>query len=121
MGSALLRLGPASLPPGDCFICSSRPVDEKGDPREFVYPEGMDINWGEVPYICWDCCGIIADLIGRPDAEKIKAVLRGAKLQKKHNGKLLAENKELREAVQGLINGSEDLEKAKELMANGSK
>lgn len=118
MGSALLRLGPATNPPGDCFICSCRPVDEKGELYEFVYVEGMDINWGETPYICWDCAGIIADLIGRPEAEKIKAVLRGAKLQKKHNGKLVKENEELRAAVTGLLEGAEMTEKAKELMAN---
>jgi hypothetical protein len=118
MGSAILRLGPASNPPGDCFICSCRPVDEEGELREFIYPEGMDINWGETPYICWDCAGIMADLIGRPDAEKIKAVLRGARLQKKHNTKLLAENEELRTSLQALLDGREASEKAKELMSN---
>ena len=118
MGSALLKLGPATMPPGDCFICSCKPVDEEGRPREFVYPEGMDINWGEVPYICWDCAGIIADLVGRPDAEKIRAVVRGARLQKKHNVKLGAENEELRAAVTALLEGRDASEKAKEMMAN---
>lgn len=116
MGSALLRLGPATMPPGDCFICSCKPVDESGSPREFVYPEGMDINWGEVPYICWDCCGIIADLIGRPDEEKIRAAVRGARLQKKHNTKLVAENEELRASLQAVLDGREASEKAKELI-----
>lgn len=118
MGSALLRLGPASLPPGDCFICSSRPVDEHGEPYEFVYPEGMDINWGETPYICRDCCGIIADLIGRPDEEKIKAAVRGARLQKKHNEKLVDQNEELTKLMKGLLEGADVTERAKELMAD---
>lgn len=119
MGSGLLKLGPATMPPGDCFICSCRPVDDEGRPHPMIYPEGMDINWGEVPYICWDCAGIISDLIGRPDEEKVKATVRGARLQKKHNEKLIVENEKLRTIVGGLVDGQDMIDQAKELMSSG--
>lgn len=121
MGSSLLRLGPATMPPGSCFICSTSPVDEDDENHPimpFIYPEGMDINWGETPYICMTCVGIMADLIGRPETKKVDAVLRGVKMQKKHNEKLVAENKELRSLMEGLLAGQDVRKKAQELMAD---
>lgn len=123
MGAVNLELvGGATKPPATCMFCATNPVDEMKEnkpPLPFIEAVGMDINWGETPYICWTCAGLIADLVDRPDAEKIKAVLRGAKLQKGHNEKLVKENEELRGLMKGLLEGAEVTERAKELMSNG--
>lgn len=120
MGSVNLELVEgAALPPQTCMFCATNPRDERGKSLPFVTAVGMDINWGETPYICATCCGIISDLTDRPDGEKVKAVLRGAKLQKKHNKKLTEENEELRKGLKAVLDGKEATEKAKELV-NGN-
>lgn len=101
------------------MFCACTPVDESKRIMKMVTCGGMDINWGETPYICMICCGIIADLIGRPSEGTVKAGVRGARLQKKHNERLVAENEKLREVVGGLVDGQDMIETAKELMANG--
>lgn len=120
MGAVTLELvAGAALPPQTCMFCATNPRDQHGKPLPFVTAVGMDINWGETPYICSTCCGIICDLVDRPDVEKVKAVLRGAKLQKKHNKKLSEENEELRKSLKAVLDGEEATEKAKELL-NGN-
>lgn len=122
MSSSILELGGANLPPNCCLLCAGAPIDETKDDHPmypFIVAVGMDVNWGESVYICWLCAGIIADLVDRPSAEKFAAVLRGAKLQKKHNEKLVKVNEELRQVVRGMLDGAEVTEKAKELMADG--
>jgi hypothetical protein len=120
MGSALLKLEGPTLPPQRCMFCACTPVDEHKRILKMVTCEGMDINWGETPYICMICCGIIADLIGRPSEEVVKAGVRGARLQKKHNEKLVARNEELEKVIRGLVDGQNMIEEAKELMSNGA-
>lgn len=110
-------------PPGCCLLCASNPVDETKAEKPllpFIHVPGLDVNWGDSVYICWNCAGVMADLLGRPAEEKVKAVLRGAKLQKKANEKLVKEVEELRSVVAALIAGEDAIEKAKEVLdANG--
>lgn len=122
MGAVNLALvNGATLPPGTCMFCASNPRDDEGNSLPFVEAVGMDINWGETPYICWTCCGLIADLVDRPDREKVTAILRGAKLQQKHNKKLVDSNEKLTRAVRGLLDGADVRDHAEELVndANG--
>lgn len=119
MGTAMLKLDGPKHPPACCMFCGSTPVDENRNVLPLVVAEGMDINWGETPMICWTCCGIIADLIGRPSEEIVKAGVRGARLQKKHNERLVTENEKLKTVVRGLVDGSDMIEEAKELMNDG--
>lgn len=120
MGAVNLELvGGASLPPATCMFCATNPRDENDRGLPFVEAVGMDINWGETPYICWTCAGIIADLVDRPSKDKVDAVFRGAKLQKKENTRVRAVNDELKSIVQGLMDGKDVSKKAKELMEDG--
>lgn len=119
MGTGILTMGPATMPPGTCFICACTPVDETKEDHPilpFIWPEGMDINWGETPYICMTCVGLMADMIDRPSAETVQKVFKGAKAQKTHNETLMAANKELQELVKGLLEGKDVTERAKELV-----
>lgn len=117
MGAVNLELvGGPSKPPATCMFCASNPRDDEGNSLPMVEAVGMDINWGETPYICWTCCGLIADLVDRPESAKVEAVFRGAKLQKKHNEKLVKQNDELRKVTEGLVEGKDMMDKAKELL-----
>ena len=122
MGAVNLELvGGPDKPPATCMFCATNPRGDDGMNLPMVEAVGMDINWGETPYVCWTCCDLIADLVDRPDRAKVEAILRGAKLQKKHNEKLVRSNDKLTKAVRGLLDGADVREHAEELIedANG--
>jgi hypothetical protein len=109
-------------PPGCCLLCAGNPVDETKEDHPllpFIHVPGLDVNWGDSVYICWNCASVMADLLGRPDSEKVKAILRGAKLQKKANGKLVKEVDELKKLLASVIAGETATEKAKEVLDAG--
>lgn len=118
MGAVNLELvDGAALPPHTCMFCACNPKGEHGETLPFVTAVGMDINWGETPYICATCCGIIADLIDRPARDKVEKVLKGARAQKKHNTELVGINEQLRLSLEGVIAGETAVEDAKELLS----
>jgi hypothetical protein len=51
--------------PGCCAVCGSNPVDLEGNQQQALWAEGVDIDWGNNLYLCWECVDIIADLGGR--------------------------------------------------------
>jgi hypothetical protein len=57
------------LPPYTCVCCGGGPTDNDGNQRECIFAEGVDIDWGNSVYICWDCTQLIADLAGRTTKE----------------------------------------------------
>ena len=63
---------------GECLICGCVPTNDQepnNPPFPMVWAEGMDVNWGQDVLLCKDCCGVIADLWGRVDAEKHEDVV----------------------------------------------
>lgn len=74
--------------PHTCAVCGNGPTTNEGDQRQCIYAEGVDINWGDSLYICWDCGEIVADLVGRVTREGFD------KLQEKYDS-LKAEHDEL--------------------------
>lgn len=56
--------------PGICFNCGCS--SEDGKPLGAVTFDGVDINWGDTPYLCENCVNVMADLFDRPSAEDFK-------------------------------------------------
>jgi hypothetical protein len=64
-----------------------------------VFAEGVDVDWGNSVYICWECSNLIADLMGRVPREfsdKTEAKLEATEVE-------LGELQEKYEAQEALI------------------
>lgn len=80
-----------ALQPNVCTLCGSNPNNDDGTAKKAIFAEGVDIDWGNSVYICWECGELIADLMGR-------ATRRGFdELELKHEA-LLTAHAELEEA-----------------------
>lgn len=53
------------LQPNVCLTCGATPTNDDGTYKQAVFAEGIDVNWGDSVYICWECSELIADLVGR--------------------------------------------------------
>jgi hypothetical protein len=51
--------------PYHCIHCGSNPMDINGNQQKAIFSEGIDVDWGNSVYTCWDCAELIADLIDR--------------------------------------------------------
>jgi hypothetical protein len=92
--------------PQCCAGCGGNPVDFEGYQRQALWCEGVDIDWGNMLYLCWECGEVIADLVGR--------ATRGGfdELEAKHNAlleehaRLEREHEELMETVETIRSGA---------------
>lgn len=53
------------LQPNVCLTCGGTPTNDDGTPKKAIFAEGVDVDWGNSVYICWECSELIADLVGR--------------------------------------------------------
>jgi len=90
--------------PYHCIHCGSNPVDINGQQQKAIFTSGVDVDWGNSVYTCWDCANLIADLIDREPRASYDRVT--------------AENEELRDNLHRtaeLLEAAEaDLEKIRE-------
>jgi hypothetical protein len=93
---------------GDCLLCGCTPVNEETPEREtlpMVHQVGGDVNWGEQVNICMVCAGVIADLLDRPNADKV-AKLQEAHLKLKNSHeKLQAEHVDTKKKIDQYVKG----------------
>lgn len=69
--AALERRTGMPLTPHACVLCANNPVDEiTGEQQDCIFAPGVDVDWGGSVYICWNCAGIIADLVERVPREE---------------------------------------------------
>ena len=102
----LTRVKGMELQPNCCTICGGNPIDDDGDQREAIFAEGVDIDWGNSLYICWDCANIIASLVGRATKEGFDRLeVENEELQDKYD-KLLEEHEEQQELVDKIRAGA---------------
>jgi|SRR5450755_2614311 len=53
------------LQPCTCLLCGTTPMEDDGTLKRAIFAEGVDVDWGNSVYICWECGELIADLVGR--------------------------------------------------------
>lgn len=91
---ALKRITGMPLLPHTCTLCGQGPTDNDGNQRDVIFAEGIDIDWGNSVYICWECSELIADLVGRVTREGFDRLEEdNAELQEKYDT-LLGEHQE---------------------------
>jgi hypothetical protein len=102
------------LQPNTCLLCSNNPVDEMtGDQKKAIFAGGVDVDWGNSVYICWECGHLIADLVGRSTKEGFdKVVAEKDELQAQYN-ELLEKYEEEHELVEKIRAGNEAIKKVK--------
>ena len=63
----MFSLTKAGMPeqPNCCLTCGGTPSNDDGTQKPAIYADGVDVDWGNSVYICWDCGELIADLMGR--------------------------------------------------------
>ena len=55
--------------PYTCACCGQGPTTNEGEIKKVIWAEGVDIDWGNSLYICWDCAELVSDLCGRVTRE----------------------------------------------------
>lgn len=61
----LERVSAMTEQPNCCTLCGSTPTDNDGQLKPAIFASGVDVDWGNAVYICWECGEIISDLMGR--------------------------------------------------------
>src|SRR5687768_16962205 len=92
--------------PGVCLFCHGNPPGDDGQLQPAITDPEVDYDWGETPYICMFCAGLIADLIDRVPAQahdKLKQEAEDAITQLEE---LKAEHEALTERVHRMLEGA---------------
>lgn len=102
------------LSPNACVLCGSNPGDENtGEPKKAIFAEGVDIDWGNSVYICWECGNVIADIVGRSTKEGFdKLEADNEELQEKYD-ELLERYEADHELVERIRSGNDAIKKVK--------
>jgi hypothetical protein len=92
--------------PAVCMHCGSSGVNEEVDEPK-IELVGIDINWGDTPYLCGECVKMICDLADR-------------KTQREFNG-LSQELQEARDTIEELEDKNETLQAKVDKILEGSR
>lgn len=102
----LTRVEGMPLPPYTCVSCGQGPTDNEGHTQTCIFAEGVDIDWGNSVYICYDCTHLIADLAGRVTKEGFDRLTAAfEELTEKHDN-LLEQHGEQEELLDKIREGS---------------
>jgi hypothetical protein len=112
------RLNGMPEQPQCCVACGGNPADFEGNQRQALWAEGVDIDWGNMLYLCWDCGEIIADLVGRATRGGFDDLTKKYETLRETHAQLLLEHEELKETVDKILNGAAARRRLKEV-ANG--
>jgi hypothetical protein len=92
----------------DCLLCNCRPVNEDSREREvlpMIHHVGGDVNWGEQVNICMVCAGVIADLLDRPDKDKVEKLKEAHTNLKSEHAELVAEHEKQKLQIDKYVKG----------------
>lgn len=106
--------------PGHCLLCNCVPKDETKEvptPLPAVHAVGLDVDWGNSVYICWNCAGLIADLVDRPAEEKVLKVTSRLKFEKARADKATQRVDELEKRIKVMVEGRKAVKASKEELA----
>jgi hypothetical protein len=100
--------------PGTCFHCGGSPTVDDEIQHPIIEFQGIDINWGDTPYLCAECVGILCDLVGRVTVKEHEDVVgERDQLSEKLQGEQEA-HQALQERVNRMLDGAKARREAKE-------
>ena len=70
------------LQPHACIACGQNPSDVEGRPKEALFAEAVDVDWGNSVYLCASCQNVIVELVtGKTieEVEKLKDELKSSR------------------------------------------
>jgi hypothetical protein len=103
--------------PGTCFHCGGSPTVDDEIQHPIIEFQGIDINWGDTPYLCAECVGILCDLVGRVTVREHGDVLAERDQLSKELETLQEEHQELNSRVSRMLDGAKAKREAKEAAA----
>lgn len=93
--------------PQHCLHCGSNNLNSNGTQKRSIFSSGVDINWGDSVYTCWECAELIADLIDREPRESYEKLLQEKdELQRAHN-ELTEQHEEAKELLDRIRDGAD--------------
>lgn len=98
--------------PAQCLACGGNPMDVSGRAQKAV-DLGVDVNWGDNAYLCWECVNLIADMIGRPDEGTVEKAQERIKFLDTRNKKMAAEMAEQEKLLKRIKDGRDALREVK--------
>ena len=101
-----------------CAACGGNPVDLEGNQQQVLWAEGVDIDWGNMLYLCWECGNIVADLVGRATKGGFDDLVEKLETVTGEHEALKAEHAELLETVAQIRNGAAARRRLKEPTAS---
>jgi hypothetical protein len=101
--------------PQCCVACGGNPADFEGNQRQALWAEGVDIDWGSMLYLCWDCAEIIADLVGRATRGGFDDLTKRHEALLEEHARLESEHERLLELVNKIRDGGTARRKLKEV------
>jgi hypothetical protein len=100
-----------------CIICNGMPFDESKEvqqPLPMFHAVGVDVNWGEDCNICQNCVGVMADMMGRADADKVASLSRKHQAIVEKYAELNTEYQAQRERLRKILDGRKATKEQKE-------
>lgn len=92
--------------PYHCLHCGSNPTNDDGTPKRAVFSSGVDVDWGNSVYTCWECAELIADLIDREPRASYDKLLASYEVLKGQHEELSEEHAVAQEALDKIREGA---------------
>lgn len=100
--------------PGTCMNCGGSSFVDGELQRPIFEFQGIDINWGDTPYICAECVKILCDLAGRVTHEEHDEVVATRDQLSEQLTTLGEEHEELKSRVNRMLDGARARREQKE-------
>lgn len=109
----LRRVQGMPLMPHTCLLCGQGPTSNDGATRDVIFAEGVDVDWGNSVYICWECAELIADLVKRVTREGFDKLEATHEALTTEHAELLGKYTEQEETLDTIRRGSAAVKKVK--------
>jgi len=90
--------------PAQCMFCGTTPSHD-GKALPAIEAEGIDYDWGLTPYVCSECVGIMAQLMGYITPEVRGDLERELRELSSRHSKLLTKYRNMKARVRNVTRG----------------
>ena len=105
--------------PGYCTLCGGCPQDDEGPLP--VIDTHSEVNWGDNLYVCSECGGIIAGLLGYEMPEVVAEAKSALIAEKKAHQKTMAKLERLEDRVKTIVAGRRAVKEIKSTAGTGGR